>query len=131
MNSTVGGEGCLGYTHSIEKRIKISESLKNGKSHKGKTYEELYGDSAEEQKEKRRLSVKEGWGALTTEDKEKRVLKMKNSLQQNSKYDIGLIQEIKSKINEGLKIKEFRELYPQIREGLYYELKNNRRWVNI
>jgi len=131
LNSTVGGEGCLGYVHSPEIRKKISENTKNGNSHRGKTYEELYGDSAEEQKEKRRLSVKEGWGALTTEDKEKRVLKMKNSLQQNSKYDIGLIQEIKSKINEGLKIKEFRELYPQIREGLYYELKNNRRWVNI
>ena len=62
LNSTFGGEGCLGYTHSPEKRVKISESLKNGNSHKGKTYEELYGDKADEEREKRRMSVKQGWG---------------------------------------------------------------------
>ena len=39
LNSTIGGEGCLGYTHSPEIRQKISENVKNGNSHKGKTYE--------------------------------------------------------------------------------------------
>jgi group I intron endonuclease len=40
LNSTFGGEGCLGYTHSPEIRQKLSENTKNGNSHKGKTYEE-------------------------------------------------------------------------------------------
>lgn len=39
LNSTIGGEGCLGYTHSEEIRKKISENIKNGNSHKGKTYD--------------------------------------------------------------------------------------------
>jgi group I intron endonuclease len=80
LNSTIGGEGCLGYTHSPEKRIKISESLKNGNSHKGKTYEELYGDKADEEREKRRMSVKQGWGSMSDENRQKRIIKTKESV---------------------------------------------------
>jgi group I intron endonuclease len=131
LNSTIGGEGCLGYVHSDEIRKKISEGTKNGDSHKGKTYEILYGDRAIEEKEKRKLSVTQGWGKLTTEEKENRVLKMKTSIQKKSKYGVELVKEIKIKINEGLKVKQLKQLYPQVREGFFYELKNGRCWTNI
>ena len=79
LNATIGGEGCIGYVHSPEMRVKISEAIKNGNSHKGKTYEELYGDKADEQREKRRLSVKNGWGSISDDEKEKRVNKAKET----------------------------------------------------
>ena len=72
LNATIGGEGCLGYVHSPEVRERISKGTKNGDSHKGKTYEILYGDRAIEEKEKRKSSVKKGWENLTTEKKEER-----------------------------------------------------------
>jgi group I intron endonuclease len=131
LNATIGGEGCLGYVHSPEMRVKISEAVKNGNSHKGKTYEELYGDKADEQREKRRLSVKKGWVSISDDEKEKRVNKGKETKQKNSKYGVELVKEIKQKINEGLKVKQLKELYPQVRENFFYELKNGRSWSNI
>jgi group I intron endonuclease len=132
LNSTFGGEGCLGYTHSTEIKFKISKSLKNGNSHKGKTYEELYGDRAEEQKEKRKLSVKKSWGLMSKKEKEQRAINIRDASQEtNSKYGVELITEIKNKINNGSKFKEIKEQYPQIKNWLYYNLKNNRRWKNI
>jgi len=131
LNATIGGEGCLGYVHSPEMRVKISEAVKNGNSHKGKTYEELYGDKADEQREKRRLSVKQGWGSISDDEKEKRVNKAKETKQKNSKYGVELVKEIKQKIKEGLKVKQLKELYPQVRENFFYELKNGRSWSNI
>lgn len=131
LNATIGGEGCLGYVHSPEMRVKISEAIKNGNSHKGKTYEELYGDKADEQREKRRLSVKNGWGSISDDEKEKRVNKAKETKQKNSKYGVELVKEIKQKIKEGLKVKQLKELYPQVRENFFYELKNGRSWSNI
>ena len=131
LNSTFGGEGCLGYTHSAEIRQKISDNTKNGNSHKGKTYEELYGDKADEQREKRRLSVKNRWGSISDDEKEKRVNKSKETKQKNSKYGVELVREIKQKINEGLKVKQLKELYPQLRENFFYELKNGISWSNI
>jgi group I intron endonuclease len=131
LNSTFGGEGCLGYVHSPEIRKKISENTKNGNSHRGKTYEELYGDKADEEREKRRLSVKKGWGLISKEEKEKRVSKINETIQKNSKYGVELVKEIKQKINEGIKIKQLTELYPQIRKGFFYELKNGRSWKNV
>ena len=71
LNSTIGGEGCLGYKHSKEIREKISSTIKDGRSHKGKTYEELYGDRSEEEKLKRKISS--GWNKMTEEDKILRV----------------------------------------------------------
>jgi len=131
LNSTFGGEGCLGYTHSPEKKVKISESLKNGNSHKGKTYVELYGDKADEQREKRRLSVKQGWGLISDEDKNKRVDNVKTAIRKNSKYGIDLVKEIKQKINEGVKIKELKKTYPQVYGNFFYDIKNGRRWSDL
>jgi group I intron endonuclease len=131
LNSTIGGEGCLGYTHSPEIRKKISENTKNGNSHKGKTYDELYGGNADVEREKRRLSVKNGWGSISDEDRKNRINKAKETIQKNSKYGVELVREIKQKINEGLKVKELKKIYPQVRENFFYELKNGRSWTNI
>lgn len=132
LNSTLGGEGCLGYIHSPEIRQKISENTKNGNSHKGKTYEELYGDKADEQREKRRLSVKKGWGLISDEDKNERVKKSRNATREkNSKYGVDLVIDVKNKLKEGYKIKQLEELYPEIKKHFFYDIKNGRRWVNI
>lgn len=131
LNSTFGGEGCLGYTHSPEIRQKISENTKNGNSHKGKTYEELYGDKADEEREKRRLSVKKGWELMSDEDKQKRIIKTIKSLQKTSKYGVDLVVDVKNKLKEGYKIKQLKELYPDVKENFFYNIKNGRRWVSL
>ena len=87
-------------------KIKISEAIKNGNSHKGKTYEELYTDNAEYEKEKRRLSVKKSWNEISDDKKNKRVVNMRNAVRKNSKYSEDLIKEIKEKLKSGIKIKE-------------------------
>lgn len=131
MNSTLGGEGCLGYVHTPEIREKISKILKDGKSHKGKSYEIIYGKNSEIEKEKRKKTVKLGWDLMSEEEKKNRVNNMRETLQKNSKYGVDFIKEIKTKIKEGLKINEFKQQYPQLRIGIYYELKNGKRWSNI
>jgi group I intron endonuclease len=93
MNSTFGGEGCLGYTHSPEIKQKISENTKNGNSHKGKTYEELYGERAEEEKLKRKMSSV--WDKMTEEQRGVRVSNIKKASRKNAKYSIDLVKEIK------------------------------------
>ena len=129
LNSTIGGEGCLGYTHSPEKKVKISESLKNGNSHKGKTYEELYGDRAEEEKLKRKITS--GWGKMTEDERNVRVSNIKDGARKNSKYGVDLVREIKQKINEGVKIKELKKTYPQVYGNFFYDIKNGRRWSDL
>jgi group I intron endonuclease len=129
LNSTIGGEGCLGYTHSPEIRQKISENTKNGNSHKGKTYEELYGDRAEEEKLKRKTAS--GWNKMTEEERNVRVNNIKNASRKNAKYSMDLVKEIKQKINEGVKIKELKKNYPQVYDNFFYDIKNGRRWSDL
>jgi len=131
LNSTIGGEGCLGYKHSKEIREKISKIIKDGRSHKGKTYEEIYGHRVEDEKEKRRESVKKSWDSLSENEKKERIKKQQETVQKKSKYGIKLVSEIKNKIKEGLTYKQFMELYPEVRKNFYYELKNGKRWANI
>jgi group I intron endonuclease len=131
LNSTFGGEGCLGYTHSPEIRQKISENTKNGNSHKGKTYEELYGDKADAEREKRRLSVKNGWDSLSIQSKKDRTEKIKEKSRKNSKYDANLIVEIKNKFREGYKVKDIKKMYTQFNESYLYSIKNNKRWADL
>jgi group I intron endonuclease len=129
LNSTIGGEGCLGYTHSSEIRQKISENTKNGNSHKGKTYEELYGDRADEEKEKRKTAA--SWNKMTKEERNIRVNNIKNASRKNSKYGVELVREIKQKIIEGVKIKELKQIYPQVYDNFFYDIKNGRRWSDL
>jgi group I intron endonuclease len=131
LNSTFGGEGCLGYVHSSEMKIKISEAIKNGNSHKGKTYEELYTDNAEYEKEKRRLSVKKSWNEISDDKKNKRVINMRNAVRKNSKYSEDLIKEIKEKLKSGIKIKELSKVYPQMSYSYLYSIRNGSRWGDL
>jgi hypothetical protein len=131
LNTTTGGEGCLGYKHSETTRKKISENTKNGNSHKNKTYEVLYGDRAEEEKNKRKLSVKKGWENLTAEERVQREENIRKKTQAKSKIKIEIIKDIKDKISEGLTNKQLSEIYPEIRKGLFQEIRTNIRWKKI
>jgi len=131
LNSTYGGEGCLGYTHPKEIREKISKTLKDGKSHKGKKYEDIYGDKYIEEKEKRRDSVKKSWDNMSDDEKDVRINKMKETHRKNSKYGIDLVKEIKNKFIEGLSVKDVGKLYPQVNKNNLYAIKSNKRWKNI
>ena len=131
MNSTLGGEGCLGYTHSPEIRKKISKTIKEGNSHKGKTYETLYGRNGETEKERRRESVKKHWDNLTEEGRTKRSKKSKENLRNKSSFSVEFIKELKTKLKTGIKIKDISQQYPNIRKGFFYELKSGRRWGDI
>lgn len=75
-NLTIGGEGCIGYTHSDEIKQKLKDIENN---HKGLTYEEIYGEQSEKQKEKRRESVKRYWSNISDEEKRKRVEKTRKT----------------------------------------------------
>jgi group I intron endonuclease len=121
LNSTFGGEGCLGYVHSPEIRKKISEGTKNGNSHKGKTYDELYGDNADEERMKRKLSVENSWKNISDDKKIKRINNSKNGVRKNSKYGIDLIKEIKELI----------KIYPQMNYSYLYSIRDGSRWGDL
>jgi group I intron endonuclease len=131
LNSTLGGEGCLGYEHSDEIRQNISNNLKNGDSHKGKTYEELYGANSDYEKEKRRLSVKLGWENMSEDDRNNRIIRAKEMSRKKSKYGVDLIIDIKNKFREGVSVKEVKKIYPEICVSYLYAIKNNKRWSDI
>lgn len=131
LNSTIGGEGCLGYKHSEEVRKKISTIIKNGKSHKGKNYDDIYGERKNKEIEIRKIGVKKNWDNMTNEEKDKRVEKTKNKLREKSKYGFSLVKEVKNKFQEGLKVKEVKLLYPVFPKSYLYSIKNNKRWKNL
>jgi|LakMenE01Jun11ns_1017448.scaffolds.fasta_scaffold9765312_3 group I intron endonuclease len=128
LNSTLGGEGCLGYKHSPEIRVKISEAIKNGKSHKGKTYDEIYGERVEEEKIKRKEKVKNYWDNISEEEKQQRLLNLKNAVRKNTKYSIETIQSIKKLISENVKPSEIHKQYPEVNIDTIYCIKQGRRW---
>lgn len=127
MNSTYGGEGCLGYVHPLHIRKKISENTKNGNSHRGKTYEELYGDRSEEEKLKRKKSLKLSWDNMSEYEKNNRVKKIKDTLKKKSKYDDRLVEQIKNKIKNKEKISTIKKEFPNVSNWFLYEIKNNKR----
>jgi group I intron endonuclease len=129
LNSTFGGEGTLGYVHSSEIRRKISINTKNGNSHKGKTYEELYGDRAQEEKNKRKNGAK--WDNISEEKRIERINNIRNATRKNSKYGEDLIKEIKEKLKKGTKIKELSKEYPQMSPSYLYSIKNGDRWGDL
>lgn len=59
LNSSIGGEGCLGYKHTKESLDKMSgENSNSFKLRKDKTYIEIYGERAETESEKRSEGVR-------------------------------------------------------------------------
>lgn len=131
LNSTYGGEGCLGYRHSKEIKEKISKKLKDGRSHKGKTYEDLYGDNAKEEKERRKQSVKNSWDKLTDNERNNRIKSATENSRKTSKYSEELIKEIKEKFKNGCSVTELKNEYPNFNSNYLYSIKNNRRWKDL
>ena len=131
LNSTFGGEGCLGYKHPLNIRKKISENVKNGNSHKGKTYSELYGNLEKLEKTKRSYSVKNYWKKISKEDKDLRLKKTTESREKKSKFSVELKILIKKKLNDGVTINEIIEEYPNISSSMLYAIKSGNRWKNI
>lgn len=132
LNSTYGGEGCLGYVHSPEIRKKISKILlESENTHKGKTYEELYGNKCANEKNKRKISVKKTWDDMSLTDKIKRTDEIKNSLRKKSKYGEELVRSIKNDIKNNLSRNEILKKYPSINTSYYYDLKNKRVWSDF
>lgn len=131
LNTTYGGEGCLGYKHSKEICEKISKVLKEGKSHKNKTYEMIYGERSEEEKKIRKESVKKSWENMTDDDRKQRIEKIRKTKQTKSKYKIELIIELKNKLKSGVSVTLLAKEYPNVNIYTIYDIKNNRRWKNI
>jgi group I intron endonuclease len=131
LNSTYGGEGCLGYKHSKEIREKISKILIDGKSHKGKTYEEIYGDKVNEEKQKRSDSVKNSWDNMSIDEKENRIKNLINKTRSKSKYSVELIKKIKNEYNSGVSLDELLISYPEFKKSNLYAIVKNKRWKNV
>ena len=91
----------------------------------------MYGDSAEEEKNKRKLSVKKGWENLTEEQRAQREENIRKKSQAKSKIKIEVIKDIKDKISEGFTNKQLSEVYSEIRKGLFQEIRTNIRWKKI
>ena len=72
-----------------------------------------------------------GWGKMTEDERNVRVSNIKDGTRKNSKYGVDLVREIKQKINEGVKIKELKKIYPQVYENFFYDIKNGRRWSDL
>jgi group I intron endonuclease len=128
LNSTIGGEGCLGYKHSPEIRFKISNAVKDGKSHRGKSYKDIYGNKADEEKEKRKNRGLNYWNNITEEEKKQRVNNLKNSVRKNSKYSIETIKQVKKLISENVKPSEIHKQYPEVHITMIYSIKAGTRW---
>lgn len=128
LNSTMGGEGCLGYRHSPEIRVKISNAVKNGNSHKGKTYEEIYGEKASEEKEKRKNKGSNYWKNVSIDDKKQRLDNLKNSIRKNAKYSIETIIDIKEMIKQNIKPSEIHKKHPNVHITMIYSIKAGTRW---
>jgi group I intron endonuclease len=119
-NLTLGGEGCIGYKHTSDIRKKISERTKMSYTHKDLTYEEIYGEKAEEQKNKRKESVKLYWANISEEEKIKRVNKAKNTLKERGSNKCGknpfskpiiienVVYECWSQAEESLKMSKYK-----------------------
>lgn len=131
LNSTLGGEGCLGYKHSYSVRKKISEKVKNGNSHKGKTYLQLYGISEKSEKIKRSNAGKNYWKTISKQEKEFRLKKTAESIEKRSKFTNEVKILIKKKLNDGVTINKIIEEYPNISSSMLYAIKLGYRWKNI
>lgn len=123
LNNTKGGDGCLGYKHTTETKLLLS-NIKNPK--KDKSYEEIY-KYPDIEKDKRRIGSSNYWSSLTDEERIERCSKNKN---RKSKYSISLITEIKDLLNSKTN-KELKLLYPDVNYSLFNDLRSGRRWSHI
>lgn len=133
-NTTYGGEGCLGYKHSNEVKEKMSNIQKEKMKELriDKTYEEIYGDTANIEKEKRSNSGKQYWENCSDEDKNKRIDNQINTLIIKSGYSKELIHNVrKLKFEDKLKPKQIQKIYPELTINNINNITNKRRWNSI
>ena len=92
-----------------------------------------YEDSSArgDEKEKRSSSVKSGWKNMDDEKRKLREKNIRDASQGNSKYGVEVVKRIKNKILDGATLKEIKKEFPQIKNWLYYNIKNNKRWKNL
>ena len=118
LNSTLGGEGCLGYIHSEEKRKKISKNLlDSGNTHKNKTYEEIYGDLADEEKTKRKVGVRNAYKNMSDQDKQQKYKKISESLKGKIPWNKGLSKQSDDRVNNYSKTQSLNQI--GIKKGPY------------
>jgi group I intron endonuclease len=118
LNSTLGGEGCLGYIHSEEKRKKISKNLiDSGNTHKNKTYEEIYGDLANEEKIKRKVGVSNAHKNMSDQDKQQKSKKISESLKGRIPWNKGLSKQTDDRVNSYSKTQSIKQT--GIKKGPY------------
>lgn len=118
LNSTLGGEGCLGYIHSEEKRKKISKNLiDSGNTHKNKTYEEIYGDLANEEKIKRKFGVSNAHKNMSDQDKQQKSEKISESLKGRIPWNKGLNKQTDDRVNSYSKTQSLKQT--GIKKGPY------------
>lgn len=71
----------FGKTHTSETIWQIQETKRiNGTSTLGKCYDELYGDAASKEQQKRQRSAQRYWDSVSEGDREKRIHAIKESL---------------------------------------------------
>ena len=116
LNSSIGGEGCLGYKHTKESLEKISgENSYSIKFRKDKNYSEIYGeDRSKEESKKRSDGVKTAWKNSTEEEKLARRKATQDTKLKKAGYTKELILEIKELHRNGMKPRFILEKYPTL-----------------
>jgi group I intron endonuclease len=124
LNSTLGGEGCLGYHHTEETKELLSNITKENR--KNISYVLLYGEKSTIEKDKRSESLQIYWNNLTTEEYNIRIKNM--NVTKHNKEDI---KNIKKLFSNGYKVKDIHTLYPTFKISYLYDIKSGRRCKNI
>jgi len=127
INLTLGGEGCSGYKHSQETLEKLSKYLCENHKFKNKSYEDIYGEHADMQKEKRRNTVIKYWENIDLENKKLRIKNMKSTLIEKSKYDISEIELIKQLYMNGKRVVDIHKDFPHFNKYYLYDLCKGRK----
>jgi group I intron endonuclease len=78
-NLTNGGEGCIGYKHTDDTKILLSELLLEKHPHKDKSYDDIYGTNSEKQRKIRSKATKMFWDNLDPKEREERIKKLKEN----------------------------------------------------
>ena len=133
-NTTLGGEGCLGYTHSeeIKEKMSIIQKDKMLELRMGKSYEEIYSEKRSSiEKEKRSKSGKKYWENCSEEDKMNRTSNQVNTMITKAGLTKELIYEIRKLHSSGIKPKILKEKYSNLTEKQINNIIDKRKWKTI
>lgn len=132
LNSTLGGEGCLGYKHTEESLIKCKEAnAKTSEFRKGKSYNEIYSENAQIEIKKRSNGVKKAWTNITEEERAIRGKSLQETAMKKAGYTIDIILDIKKLHNEGMKPRFILKKYPQLKKSDIKNITDKRKWNNL